>query len=134
MFAIGHLIAKNYYRLKYYESLERTSSSAAKIKRQIERANDPAWLEEYRINIQELIDLAKSDGAVPVLIIYPSPQFENAPLEAIQFSDRDLLMSGRWEEVIVFLKIIRKVIRELAEENNIPIIDINKRFENNEMR
>ena len=32
-------------------------------------------------NIQELIQLAKLDGVTPVIIIFPTPQFEGAPME-----------------------------------------------------
>ena len=73
--------------------------------------------------------MLKSDGVIPVLIIYPAPEFVDAPKEAVQFSEIDLNMAGRWEASLIHLRNVRRIIRELAKENNIPLIDVNKRFE-----
>ena len=76
-----------------------------------------------------MISIAKSDGVVPVLIIFPSPVYENAPPEAKIYAATDISLKGTWEAFVIALGHIRRNLRELAEENNIPIIDVNSSFE-----
>ena len=128
-FALGHLILKYYYRLKNFDRIEIQTNDPRTRKRYIETAKDHTWHEEYKTNIQDLISLAKSDGVTPVLINFPSPQFENAPLEAKEFSETDLNMAGRWDGLVISLKYIRTILKELAKKNNIPLVDLNQRFE-----
>ena len=85
--------------------------------------------QDLKTNIQELISLAKSDGVIPVLINFPSPQYENAPLEAKEFSNKDLNMQGRWDGFQTALRFIRKNLKWLADKNKISLIDVNARFE-----
>ncbi|MDC0206860.1 GDSL-type esterase/lipase family protein [Nitrospinae bacterium] len=128
-FALGFLTMKTYYRLRNFDRVEiQTSDSEIRMK-SIEGAKDHKWWEEYKTNIQDLISLAKSDGVTPVLIIFPSPEFENAPLEAKEFSETDLNMAERWDGFVVFLGHIRSILKELAKKNNVPIINVNQRFE-----
>jgi len=128
-FALGHLILKYYYRLKNFDRVEIQTNDPRTIKRYIETAKDHTWREEYKTNIQDLISLAKSDGVIPVLINFPSPQFKNASLEVKKFSDTDLNMAGRWDGFVISLKYIRAILEELAKKNKIPLIDVNQRFE-----
>ena len=38
-------------------------------------------------------------------------------------------MAGRWDGFVISLKYIRAILKELAKKNNIPLIDVNQRFE-----
>ena len=127
--ALVWTLGKMYYSSKNFNRLEYVDEHQALSQKYITTANARGWQEEYESNIQGLIDLAKIDGVTPVIIIFPSPEFENAPEEAILFSDKDLNMVGRWEGFVLFLRNIRKIQRELAAKNDIPLIDVNAPFE-----
>ena len=128
-FALGHLLIKTYYRLTNYDRVELQTSDPETKDKYMKAAVNPAWQEEYRTNMQELISIAKSDGVIPALIIFPSPHFENAPFSAKDFADKDLGMTDLWDPYVISLGIIREILKQLAIKNDIPIIDVNKRFE-----
>lgn len=86
-------------------------------------------MDEYEEDLQELITLAKQDGVLPMLTLFPSPHFENAPAVVKEFADKDLNMWGQWDAFVVALDRIRKRLRILAGRNGIPLVDVNSVFE-----
>ena len=128
-FALVWGAGKLYNRLKDYDRTVETGSNETAGKKYIRVADETGWQEEYRKNIQNLISLAKSENVVPVIIVFPAPEFEGAPQEVKDFANLDLNMAGRWDGVIKFLSNIRKIQRDLAQSNNVPLIDVNAEFE-----
>ena len=118
-----------YYRFSQYNRTIAQGPTEEAKKRYITVAGKNGWQEEYESNIQELITLAKADGVIPAIIIFPAPEFENATQEIKNFSDKDLNMAGRWDGVVLFLKNIRRIQTDLAHKNNIPLIDVSVEFE-----
>ena len=51
-------------------------------------------------------------------------------LNVIKFAEIDINMAGRWDGFVIFLRTIRKIQRDLAMRNDIPLIDANAPFEN----
>ena len=45
----------------------------------------------YRQGYHQRIDLAKSDGVIPVLILYPSPQFRTTSREIKEFANHEII-------------------------------------------
>jgi lysophospholipase L1-like esterase len=124
---VGRLLWRAYYKIMNYNRSETISASQAS--RFFTEADSPVWQAEYKGNLQALIDEARKDGCIPVLIMLPSPTFPGAPKEAKDFADADLNMSGRWEAMVVALQAIRKNLHQLARENQIPLIDVNQAFD-----
>lgn len=120
-FALGNVLIKAYYNLTKDKVVQNKNNYLV-------GASETAWQEEYKTNMRELIQLAKSDGVSLIIIIFPSPQFDDAPMEAKEFADKDLVMSGNWDAYTLFLKTIRKIQRDLSVEHNIPLIDANSPF------
>lgn len=127
--ALVWMSGKVYYGLKNYNRVEYASSNPDRIQRYIETAKESRWQTEYESNIQKLIELSKADGVLPVMVIFPSPEFKGAPAQVVKFAETDLHMTGRWEAFVIFLENIRKIQRRLAEKNDIPLIDVNESFE-----
>lgn len=123
---VGRLLVRAYYKIMNYNRTE--VASISQMNGFAEGANNPVWLEEHRSNLQELIDEARKDGCIPVLILFPSPEFSGASPEVKKFADVDLNMAGRWDAYVTSLKGIRKNLHELAQKNQIPLIDVNQAF------
>ena len=128
-FALGQLALRTYYAWKEYDRREYTEMMPDIRRKYFAYARDPQWLDEYEQNLQELIDLAKKDGVVPMLIKFPSPQFPNASEEVKRWADEDLNMWGRWDAFVIALDAIRERQRRLAERNRIPLVDANAEFD-----
>ena len=127
--ALVYFTARVYYHYKNYSRTKITESDEWKLEKYIKEADNLKWQKEYKSNIQELIDLAKSDGVIPVLILYPSPQFRTTSREIKEFANHDLNMAGRWDAFVTQLQITRKIMRDLAKKNNIDIFDVNSEFD-----
>jgi lysophospholipase L1-like esterase len=128
-FAIPWLLGKSYYSLMNYNRLELAKYSPEYLARYMSSANSNKWQEEYVTNIQRLIDMAKADDVVPVLILFPSPHFYNASEVVKKYAREDLDDAGRWDAFVVALKSVRKHIHSLADSNDVPLVDVNSAFE-----
>ncbi|MBK50000.1 MAG: hypothetical protein CL768_03065 [Chloroflexi bacterium] len=120
---------KLYYSFKGYNRTVSVGVDVDLQQKYLRKARSQVWQNEHRDNIQELISVAKADGVIPVLIIFPSPQFENASSEVKSYADQDINMAGNWDAFVIALRHIRSNLRVLAEENGIPLIDVNNSFE-----
>lgn len=127
--ALGQLAVRGYYAWKEYDRREFTEMMPEIRRKYFAFARDPRWLDEYEQNLQELIDLAKKDGVVPMLILFPSPHFPNASEEVKRYADEDLNMGGRWDAFVIALEGIRERLHRLADRNKIPLIDANAEFD-----
>jgi lysophospholipase L1-like esterase len=127
--ALGHLLVRSYYAWKNYDRREVTEVREAMLRRYMAAARDSQWLDEYEENLQEVIDLSKRDGVIPVLVLFPSPHFAGASDDVKRFADADLNMWGRWDAFVVALAGIRGRLHRLADHNGIPLIDVNGAFE-----
>jgi hypothetical protein len=127
--ALGHLFVRAYFAAKGYDRREPLARQEDYVRRHRAAAGDPRWLDEYESNLQELIALAKRDGVLPILILFPSPYFRNAAPEVKAFADENLNTWGRWDGFVVALEAVEKRLRDLEHRNGIPLIDANAEFE-----
>lgn len=123
---IGKLLLRAYYRITNFN---RAKASTVDISKWCKGASSPIWIEEHRKNLQALIEDAFADKCLPVLIIFPSPQFAGATMAVKNFADQDLNMAGRWDAFVLALEAIRRNLHLLAEKNGVPLIDANAPFE-----
>lgn len=128
-FVLGRALVRMYFELRNYNRVEVTGNDEAMARKYYDEASNPLWHEEYASNFRELIDEVRSDGAVPVLIIFPSTMFPDAPPEAKGYADRDINMNGRWDAYVLALGHIRRILHELAEKNDVLLIDANAPFD-----
>lgn len=127
-FALVWGAGKVYYHLKNFNRVSDSRGDPNRSKKWIAGANNVNWQNEYRDNIQELILSAKSDGVIPVMILFPAPFIKGAPPEAKFWANDFLDMDHRWDGFIIFMDNIRKIQMDLAQKNQIPLIDVKPRF------
>lgn len=128
--ALLYVLVYLYFHFKNFNRVEMAKNDISLSVRYMRGADDPRWQTEYETNLQKLIDQTKSDGVVPALILFPSPHYENASAEAKSWADRDLNMAGRWDAFVIALRNMRRILKKLAAENNVPLIDAMTPFEN----
>ncbi|MBK50001.1 MAG: hypothetical protein CL768_03070 [Chloroflexi bacterium] len=127
-FALVWGAGKLYYHFKNFNRVGDSRGANWKEK-YISGANDLSWQNEYRENIQELILSAKSDGVIPIIILFPAPYFKDAPPEAKLWANEFLDMARRWDGFLIFMDNIRKIQMDLAQKNQVPLIDVKPRFD-----
>jgi len=93
------------------------------------KAISPIWQEEYKTNVSNLIELAKSEGVTTVLLNIASPTFDNPSELVREYADHDIIMRGNWDINHTVLKSVYKINLELAQEKDVSLIDVNKVFD-----
>jgi lysophospholipase L1-like esterase len=124
---VGRLLRRAYYKIMNYNRKE--SVAKWQLSKFFAEADSPVWQAEYSSNLQALIDEARKDGCIPVLILFPSPEFPGASKEAKEYANLDVGMAGRWDAFVIALQAIRKNLHTLARDNHVPLIDVNQAFD-----
>lgn len=127
--SLGHSLLALYYRIRKYNRLDFDVGSEKVIKEYNEAVFNQKWHEEYRKNIQQLIHSSRRDGVEPILVLFPSPQFDDASVEVKEYAENDIAMAGRWDALVKALGVIRSILKEIAERNNVMLIDVNSEME-----
>ena len=127
-FALVWGAGKLYYHFKNFNRVG-DSRGANWREKYIAGANHLSWQKEYRENIQELILSAKLDGVIPVMILFPMPFFKGATTETKVWANEFLDMAHRWDGFVIFMDNIRKIQIDLAQKNQIPLVDVKLGFD-----
>jgi lysophospholipase L1-like esterase len=91
--------------------------------------DDTAWQDEWKNNIDEIIQLAKERDIKCYLLGCLNPTFNGAAQEVKDFADLDLHMDGRFDAYAHFVDVMERVTRETAEKNDVPFLDVRRAFE-----
>jgi hypothetical protein len=86
------------------------------------------WVHELESNILEINSLCNAHNTRLWLILFMTPFFETQNPEVIKFSEEDLNMDGRWQELVEMKKILRSNLLRIANEAEIFTIDIDTAF------
>ncbi len=85
----------------------------------------PSW---YVNNVKEMISLVKSSNAKPILVTLPSIFHNKISAEALAKAQMPYFTNSS-ADMILLIEKYNKIIKEIAKETNIPLIDLAAKFD-----
>lgn len=79
---------------------------------------------QFRANLQELVNLARQSDAIPILATQP----QNLNDDSEEFLRENNFTGSRGKDLSQLHKQYNKVIREVAEDNRVPLMDLEEEF------
>jgi len=119
-------------RKKYYKSaknINKDTKSLIRRKDLKDALGQTSWLNEWRENISQVINLCRQHNIKCYLLSHPSPTYKDASLEAKNFAETDLNMDGRFDILVDYIDLIHKTTEDLCKETGAKFINFTKSFD-----
>tara|TARA_Y100000590_G_scaffold101747_1_gene115567 strand:+ start:16455 stop:17522 length:1068 start_codon:yes stop_codon:yes gene_type:complete len=118
-----NLVRKTFYKKK------NRRSEVKKEKSSMWDLDDLTWLNEWKNNVNDMIQICKKNQIKFFILNTISPVYKKAGNDAKLFSDIDLQMDGRFDKWVEFLDLIEENYQSICKNNNVSFLDVNPFFE-----
>ena len=125
--AVFHIVRGLFFMLKH--KVRKESANENSIEQLKNALSKPDWLDVWKNNIGEIIDLCKENNIKCCLIDHLSPVYSDAPQKAKYFADKDINMSGRFDIFVKYIELINKEAALFCEAKGAIYLDLKTGFE-----